>query len=263
MLTKRHLLTALPALALRPALAQDAAIARGIAPTGVLRAAINIGNPILATRAPGAAAPRGVSVDMATELARRLAVPLELVVVPSAGRAVEVMRAENADIGFFAVDAARGQGIDFTSPYVEIEGAYLVQENSPIRTNEEVDSRGVRIAVGLNSVYDLFLRREIRQASLVRVASSPQVVEEFMRQRLEVAAGVRQQLEADMRRFQGLRMLPDRFMVIRQAMGLGAERDPAALSYLISFVEELKASGFMAEALARHGIHGASVAAGR
>ena len=259
MITRRHGLFAL--LAIAPASAQDRAVlVRAIAPTGTLRAVINVGNPILASRAPGDPTPRGVSVDLTQELARRLGVPAELIVMPSAGRAVETMRGDNADIGFFALDSSRGQGIEFTAPYIVIEGTYLVREASPITTFEEVDRRGIRIAVGLNSAYDLFLRREIRNATLVRVGSSSNVVEEFVRQNLEVAAGVRQQLEADAQRLPGLRVLPGRFMVVEQAMGLAGERGAAGLAYVSDFIEEMKASGFIAAALARHRIQGAGVA---
>ena len=261
MITRRHGLFMLPALAILPARAQDRAVLlRAIAPTGTLRAVINVGNPILASRAPGDPMPRGVSVDLTQELARRLGVPAELIVMHSAGRAVETMRGENADIGFFALGPSRGQGIEFTPPFIEIEGTYLVRQGSPITTIEEADRRGVRIAVGFNSAYDLFLRREIRNATLIRVAASPNVVDEFVRQNLEVAAGVRRQLEADAQRFGGLRVLPGRFMVIEQAMGVGSNRDAVALTYISDFVEEMKASGFIAAAMARHGIQAAAVA---
>lgn len=267
MITRRFALIALPALAAglgfskEPGFAQEsAAVARALAPTGTLRAVINVGNPILASRAPGDPTPRGVSVDLAREMARRLGLPVELVVMPSAGRAVETMRAERADIGFFAVDTSRGQGIDLTAPYIEIEATYLVPDTSPITTIGEVDRRGIRVAVGFNSAYDLFLRREIRNATLVRVPTFPAVVEEFLRQTIDVAAGVRQQLHADAQRFPGLRVLPGRFMVIEQAMGLAGGRDTLGLTYLRDFVEEMKASGFIAQAMARHGIEGAAVA---
>lgn len=253
--------TALLALAATPALAQrPSPLARAFAPEGRLRAVINLGNPILAGRVSESGPPYGVSVDLAQALARRLGLELEMVVVPAAGRAVETVRSGRADIGFFAVDPARSQGIEFTAPYIEIEGAYLVREASPLTRIEEVDRPGTRIMVGLNSAYDLFLTREIRQATLVRAPTSPAVVEEFLRQGLDVAAGVRQQLEADQARNPGLRLLPGRFMVIHQAMGLAAGRDPAALAELTAFVEEMKATGFIAASLARHGIQGASVA---
>ncbi|UPY38705.1 transporter substrate-binding domain-containing protein [Sediminicoccus sp. KRV36] len=261
MFSRRQGFIALPAFAIGTARAQDTvALSRFLAPTGPLRAVINVGNPILANRRPGDPVPFGVSVDLARELARRLALDVELIAVPSAGRAVATMRADDGDIGFFALDPTRGQGIDFTAPFIEIEGTFLVHEYSPITAIEQVDSRGVRIAVGLNSAYDLFLRREIRNATLVRIATSPRVVEEFVRQSIDVAAGVRQQLEADAARIGGLRMLPGRFMVIEQALGLAGGRDPSALAYLRDFIEEMKASGFIAASLARHNIQSASVA---
>lgn len=265
MIIRRRALLAAPALLATPALAQPptqdtVAIGRFLAPQGPLRAVINTGNPILASRMPGSPEPFGVSVDLTRELARRLALEVELVVVPSAGRAVATMRTEGADIGFFVLDSTRGQGIDFTAPLVEIEGTYLVREDSPITDIEQVDRSGIRIGVGFNSVYDLFLRREIRAATLVRIGTSPRVVEESMRQNLDVAAGVRQQLEAEAGRLGGLRMLPGRFMVIEQALGVAGGRDPSVLAYLRGFIEEMKTSGFIAAALARHNIQGASVA---
>ncbi len=229
------------------------------APTGALRAAINLGNPILANaRADGA--PFGVSVDLATELARRLGVPLQPVVVDTAGKSVEIVAADQADVGFFAIDPLRGADITFTGPYVLIEGCYLVPDASPLQANEEVDRAAHRVVVGKGSAYDLYLTRNLRHAQIVRAPSSPAVVETFIAEHAEVAAGVKQQLEADAARLGGLRLLPGRFMVIRQAMGVPKRRGPAAAAYLAAFVEEMKAGGFVAEALRRHGIEGASLA---
>lgn len=230
------------------------------APTGALRASINLGNPILAGTDPASGRARGVSVDLAGALAQRLGVPLEPVVFTTASQSVDAVTNEQADIGFFAIDPARGAGIGFTAAYVLIEGCYLVREDSPLQVNEEVDRPGVRVVVGQGSAYDLFLSRALKEASLVRAPSSQAVVDEFVAQRLEVAAGVRQQLEADAQRFPGHRLLPGRFMVIQQAMGLPKGRGEAARAFLARFVEAMKASGFVAEALARHGIAGASVA---
>jgi polar amino acid transport system substrate-binding protein len=229
------------------------------APTGKLRAAINLGNPILA-HAAGEGGAGGVSVDLAREFARRLGVDLELVVVDTAGKSVDAVASERADIGFFAIDPARGADIAFTAPYVLIEGSYLVRDDSPIRANEDVDRAAHRVVVGKGSAYDLFLTRELRQAQMVRAPSSPAVVPTFLEQGADVAAGVRQQLEADARAKPGLRLLDGRFMVIRQAMGVPKSRGEEAASYLAAFVEEMKASGFVADALRRHGIAGASVA---
>jgi polar amino acid transport system substrate-binding protein len=230
-------------------------------PTGRLRAAINLGNPILAHALGegGAGGAGGVSVDLAREFARRLGVDLELVVVDTAGKSVDAVATERADIGFFAIDPARGADIAFTAPYVLIEGSYLVKDASPIRANEDVDQAAHRVVVGKGSAYDLFLTRELRQAQIVRAPSSPAVVPTFLEQGADVAAGVRQQLEADARGKSGLRLLNGRFMVIRQAMGVPKSRGDAA-ALLGTFVEEMKTTGFVADALKRHGIEGASVA---
>lgn len=229
------------------------------APTGVLRASINLGNPILANTDPTGAA-GGVSVDLARNFAEQLGVPLELVVFKTAGQSVDAITNQQADIGFFAIDPARGAGIGFTAPYVLIEGCYLVRDHSPLQHNDEVDRAGTRVAVGAGSAYDLYLTRTLQQAQIVRAPTSPAVVETFVEQGLDVAAGVKQQLEADARRFPGHRLLPGRFMVIQQAMGLPKGRGDAALGVLAAFVEQMKASGFVAAALARHGVEGASVA---
>ena len=235
-------------------------IVAAFAPTGTLRASINLGNPILANRASATGEPFGVSIDLARGLAERLGVALELVVFDTAGKSVEAVTAEQADIGFFAIDPLRGAGIAFTAAYVLIEGAYLVRTDSPLQSNEQVDRAGHRVAVGKGSAYDLYLTRELRQAQIVRAPTSPAVVDTFIAQRLEVAAGVKQQLQADAARIAGLRLLPGRFMVIQQAMGTPRSRGEAANAFLGQYVEEMKASGFVAQALARHGIEGASVA---
>lgn len=237
----------------------DAAIVSAFAPTGALRAAINLGNPILANASPGGE-PRGVSIDLAREFARRLGVALEMVVVDAAGKSVDAVARETADIGFFAIDPVRGADIAFTAPYVLIEGSYLVPDSSPLRGNEEVDKADHRVVVGKGSAYDLHLSRELKHAQIVRAPTSQAVVDTFIAQRCEVAAGVKQQLEADARRIGGLRLLPGRFMVIRQAMGVPKSRGAAAAAVLREYVEEMKASGFVAAALKRHGIDGASVA---
>jgi polar amino acid transport system substrate-binding protein len=229
-----------------------------LTPTGRLRAAINTGNAVLARRDGDGA--QGVSVDLANELAKRLGVPLDLVVVDAAVKSVEAVASGAADVGFFAIDPKRGEQIAFTGPYVLIEGAYLVREESPLHANEEVDRPGHRVVVAQGSAYDLHLTRELKHATILRAASTPRGVEFFLREGAEVAAGVKQQLEADMKRFEGLRLLPGRFMVIRQAMGCLGTRGAEAAAQLAAFVEEMKASGFVAEALQRHGIEGASVA---
>ena len=235
-------------------------IAKVFAPGGTLRASINLGNPVLASIDPTSGKAVGLSVDLATELARRLGVPLQLVVVKSAGASVDNINQDKADVGFFAVDPKRGQEISFTKPYVLIEGFYLVRDASPISTNDQVDQPGVTVAVGKDSAYDLFLTRELHRAKIVRIPTSPAVVQDFLDQHLDVAAGVRQQLERDAAKAGGLRILDQRFMVIRQAMGVPKAKGDEAAAYLSMFVEDMKASGFVAASLARHQIAGAVVA---
>jgi len=238
----------------------DSSVLSAFAPTGTLRASINLGNPILANTDAVTGEPVGVSIDLARELGKRLGLPVDLVVFDTAGKSVEAVSDERADVGFFAIDPARGASIAFTAPYVLIEGFYMVRNDSPIRSNNEVDHADMRVAVGKGSAYDLFLSRELKHAQIVHAPSSPAVVQTFLEQGLEVAAGVKQQLEKDAAKTTGLRLLDERFMVIQQAMGLPKSRGNAATEYLRRFVEEMKASGFVANSLQRHKIGGASVA---
>ena len=256
LLTRRASLLASLALCAGAAVAQP----QDMAPTGTLRAVINLGNPILARKDPHTGALAGVSVDLARALAERLKLPLTLVPVTSAGKSVELVTQEKADVGFFAIDPVRGQGIAFTPAYVQIEGSYLVRQDSPLKSNAEVDRATHRVVVGKGSAYDLFLTRELQQAQLVRAPTSPEVVSFFMGGAYDVAAGVKQQLESDARQTPGVRLLPGRFMVIEQAMGLPKTRSANAHQQLSRFVGDMKASGFVAEALKRHQIEGAVVA---
>ncbi|KAA0091125.1 ABC transporter substrate-binding protein [Paraburkholderia sp. T12-10] len=238
----------------------DRSVITAFTPTGKLRASINLGNPILANKHPETGEPSGVSIDLAREFAKWLGVELELVVFDAAGKSVQALSEDRADFGFFAVDPLRGETIAFTAPYVLIEGFYLVRDDSPIQTNQDVDQPHISVAVGKGSAYDLFLTRELKAAQIVRAPTSPEVVQTFIEQGLDVAAGVMQQLEADARKTSGLRLLDERFMVIRQAMGTPKSRGDAASTVLGQFVEEMKASGFVADALRRHRIVGATVA---
>src|SRR5262249_17542394 len=154
---------------------------------GTLRAAINFGNPILATRAPNGEA-RGVSVDLAREAARRLGVPIDLVLFDSAGSGVQAVKERRVDVAFVAIDPGRAEDMEHTPPYVIIEGAYLVRDNSPMVRNDDVDRPGVRVVVGRGSAYDLFLTRELKSATLVRAPTSPAVTDVFLAQNLDVAA---------------------------------------------------------------------------
>ena len=237
-----------------------AALQHAFAPHGVLRASINLGNPILANRHPTTGQPIGVSIDLATALAQRLEVPLELVVFDTAAQSVDAIGQNAADIGFFAIDPLRGEAIAFTPPYVLIEGSYLVRQDSPLHSNDEVDRAEHRVTVGKGSAYDLYLSRSLTHAQIVRAPSSPAVIDVFLADNLDVAAGVKQQLQADAQRLPGLRLLPGRFMVIQQAMGVAKSRGSEAAAYLSQFVQDMKTTGFVAQRLAQHQIQGASVA---
>lgn len=238
----------------------NSAVLKEFTPTGKLRASINLGNPILANKDPLTGQPCGVSVDLANEFAKRLGVGIELVVFDTAGKSADALTNNQADIGFLAIDPKRGEGISFTPPYVLIEGSYMVPTDSPIRSNDEVDRPGIRVTVGAGSAYDLYLTRELKHAQIVRAPTSPKVVDTFIEQKLEVAAGVKQQLQADAKRVPGVRLLDGRFMVINQAMGTPKSRSSQAVTYLIRFIEDMKRNGFVANALDRHQIKGATVA---
>jgi polar amino acid transport system substrate-binding protein len=236
------------------------ALVRAFAPVGRLRASINLGNPILAHRDATTGEAGGVSVDLARALGRELDLEVELVLFEKAMLSVDAVRSEKADVGFFAVDPARSDGLRFTAPYVLIEGSYLVSDSSALHNNADVDDSRNHVAVGQGSAYDLFLSRELQAARVERVPNAPAVLQALKTGRVEVAAGIRQLLESWAADDPSLRMLPGRFMLIQQAMGLPSGRGDAAAEALTDFVERRKSSGFVAEALARHGIEGASVA---
>jgi polar amino acid transport system substrate-binding protein len=225
-----------------------AEVAAELAPTGKLRAAINLGNVVLAQKNAATGELSGASVDIARELGRRLGKPVEFVVYDAAGKVTDAIKDAVWDICFLAIDPVRGAGIDFTAAYVLIEGAYMVPKDSLLRTNEDVDKAGHRIAVGRASAYDLYLTRAIKNATLVRAPSSIEAVELFVKDKLEVAAGVKQPLVTYAKTNPGVRLLDGRFMVIEQALGTLKGR-PAGAAYLRQMIEELKASGFVAQSL--------------
>lgn len=238
----------------------DTETAKHIAPTGTLRAVINLGNPILAKKDTPTGEPVGVSVDLSHALALKFKLPLQLIAVESAAQSVEAVTTGRADVGFFAIDPVRGKGIQFTPPYVLIEGSYLVKENSPLVSNAQVDQPSHRVVVGQGSAYDLFLTRELKLAKLVRAPTSPQVVSFFLEDSYDVAAGVKQQLEADAKKYSGLRLLPGRFMVIEQAMGQPITAPPIAQQALVEFLTEMKTTGFISRSLSKHNVEGATIA---
>jgi polar amino acid transport system substrate-binding protein len=219
-----------------------------LAPTGTLRAAINLGNPVLAQGDPGQ--PAGVTVDVARELAGRLGVPVSFVCFDAARKSFEALPTGAADVAFLAVDPAREAEVWFTAPYVLIEGVYALRDGSPITTATDVDRPDVRVGVKYGSAYDLFLSRTPTHAEVVRGTDG---IDVFLERRLEVAAGIRQPLARAGGLRGGLRIVEPRFMDIRQAVATRKPRSAAATAFLRGAIEDLKADGFVAGALERSG----------
>jgi len=221
-------------------------IVKELAPTGKLRVAINFGNIVLA-QIDETVGPKGVTVDLARELARRLGVPVELSPFDAAGKAFEALKAGKVDIVFLAIEPVRAAEVAFTAPYVIIEGVYMVPKESGLKSVADVDRAGVRIGVNKASAYDLYLTRTLKHATLVRGESG---VDLFIKDKLEAAGGVKQAIVAYAKTNPAVRVIDGRFMEIRQAMGTVKGRDAGA-RYLHGFIEEMKASGFVADALKR------------
>ena len=232
----------------------DAAVMRELCPTGKLRAAINLGNSVLAQKDPATGAPKGVTPDLARELGKRLDVEVELIPFEAAGKVFEAIKAGAVDIAFVANEPVRAAEIEFTAPYVIIYGNYMVPKESALKTLADVDKPGIRIAVGPNSAYDLFLTRTLKNATIVRAATGGgrAMIELFVKDGLEVVAGVRQPLLAYAKDHPEVRLIDEPFMEIKQSMG-ARKGHLAGAAYLSTFIEEMKANGFVAEALKRSG----------
>jgi polar amino acid transport system substrate-binding protein len=224
----------------------NALISDDLAPAGVLRASINLGNPILAQGT--AAAPSGITVDIAREVGARLGVPVELVCFDAARKSFEAMTDGRADICFLAVEPARADVVAFTAPYVVIDGVFVVPEDSAFTRAADVDRAGVRIGVNGGSAYDLYLSRTLQHADVVR---GEDAIELFRTQGLEAVAGIRQPMAEFVAAQSDVRLIEDRFMQIQQAVGTTKNRRPETVEFLRDLVEELKASGFVADSLRR------------
>ncbi|MEG0182494.1 MAG: transporter substrate-binding domain-containing protein [Stenotrophomonas sp.] len=222
-----------------------------LAPSGFLRVAINLGNPVLAQG--DADAPHGPSVELATALAQRLGVQARFNCHDAAASVVAAAATDAWDLAFLAVDPARADRIAFSAPYVEIEGTYLVRDDSAAQQVADLDRAGLRIAVGRGAAYDLFLSRDLRQATIERADTSAAAITLFDQQRLDAAAGVRQPLQAWAQAHPGHRVLDDRFTVIQQAVAAPAARPAAALRALFAEVEAIKQGPLLEQAFARAG----------
>jgi polar amino acid transport system substrate-binding protein len=231
-----------------------------LAPTGRLRVGINYANPVLARKDPASGELHGVAPDLGHELGRRIAVPVDLVPFESAGKMFDALQAGAWDVAFLAIDPKRADAIDFTAPYVEIEGTYLVPAGSPLRTVADVDRAGIRVGASAGSAYDLFLSRTLQRAQLVRAGSPDAAFELIVSGKVDVLGGVRQHLVAAAAKLPGSRVFDDRFMAIEQALGIPKGHEEGA-RYLREFIEEMKASGFVKRALEKAGVGGVKVPA--
>jgi polar amino acid transport system substrate-binding protein len=249
-------LIALPLLLLLAACATTPSVppaaVNELAPGGKLRVAMNYGNVVLAQKDPATGEARGISADLARELAKRLNVPIEWQTYDTAAKVAEAAKTGAWDIGFLAIDPARAGDVEFTAPYVIIEGSYLVRADSPLKRIDEFDQTGLRIAVGQRTAYDLFLTRTLKKSTLVRSATSQSAIDQFVKDKLEAAAGVKKTLQKYNETNPGYRVIDGTFTQIQQAMGTTKGR-PAGAAYLKAFVEEMKASGFVARGLAASG----------
>ncbi len=226
-----------------------------LAPTGVLRAGINMSNFLLVTGKSAAGDPDGVSPDMAREIANRLGVPVKYVPFKSPGELADAAGKGVWDVGLIGAEPQRAEQIAFTAAYCEIEATYLVQAGSPLKTIADVDAKGVRIAVTGRSAYGLWLDRNIKHAELVRTDTGPAAVERFQREKLEALAGLRPGLLTEIEKLPGTRILDGKFTSVQQAIGT-AKKNTAAAAYLSAFVEEAKASGLVARLIEKHKVVG-------
>jgi polar amino acid transport system substrate-binding protein len=230
-----------------------------LTPTGKLRVGVNLSNFLLVQRnADGTI--RGIVPDLAEELAKRLGVAAELRKYEKVGEVADGAKKGEWDVAFIGAEPQRAAEIDFTAPYVEIEATYLVPAGSPIKALAEVDRKGVRIAVAERSAYHLWLERNIKQATLVTAAGIEASYQVFVRDKLEVLAGLKPRLMEDVTKLPGAKILEGRFTAVQQAIGTPKGR-PEGAAYLREFAEDVKASGLVATLIERHGIRGLSVAA--
>jgi len=230
-----------------------------LAPTGALRAAINLSNFLLVTGKSAAGDPEGVAPDMARAVADKLGVPIVYVPFKTPGELGDNAGKGVWDIGLIGAEPQRAETIAFTAAYVEIEATYLVPAGSPIKTLAEVDRPGVRIAVTGRSAYGLWLERNIKQARLVRSDSLDGAFQQFVAEKLDALAGLRPRLLQDIEKLPGARILDGQFSAVQQAIGT-ARANRAGAAFLAGFVEEAKKSGLVGRLIEKHHVRGLSVA---
>jgi polar amino acid transport system substrate-binding protein len=235
------------------------AIRSELAPSGKLRVGLNHGNFLLVTPGSSGTDPRGVASDVARELGRRVGVPVEFIKFDSAGKLGDGVKTGAWDVAFLGAEPQRAAEIAFTAAYLEIPSTYLVPAGSPIRSVDEVDREGVRIAVAEQSAYGLYLSRTVKHARLVLTQGVDGSFDVFVSQKLEALAGLKPRLLTDVQKLPGARILDGQFTGVQQAIGTPRSRTAAA-TYLKAFVEEVKASGLVADAIAKNAVQGVTVA---
>ena len=230
-----------------------------LAPTGRLRAAINFGNPLLTAKDTATGQPRGIALDLVAELGRRLGVPVDIIGFDSPGKLADAVTAGAWDVGLIGAEPQRAQHIAFTAAYLEIEATYLVPPGSAFKSVDEVDREGVRISVTGKAAYDLYLTRTLKHATLFRTADAEATFKQFVAEKMDALAGLKSQLEIDQPKLPGSRILPGNFTAVLQAAGTPRGHEAGA-RYLAAFIEDVKASGFVARAIEKHKIRGLTVA---
>lgn len=231
-----------------------------LAPTGTLRVGLNMSNFLLTRTDEATGKPAGVAADLGHELGRRLGVPVELVPYPNPGALADDARSGKWDVGFLGAEPQRANEIDFTAAYVEIEATYLVPPGSPLKSIDDVDKEGIRIAVPTRSAYELYLTRTLKHAKLVHEKGSDNALKRLVEDKLDALAGLRPRLVTDHEKLPGSRILEGRFTAVQQAAGAPKGRDAGA-KYLREFIEDIKASGLVAKTIEKNNVRGLTVAA--
>ncbi len=237
----------------------DRQIVAELAPKGVLRAGINMGNFLLVTGKTAAGEPQGVAPDMAAEIARRLGVAVAYVPFERPSKLADAAGTDAWDIGLIGAEPARAEKITFTPAYCEIEATYLVPPNSPAQSVADVDRAGARIAVRRGAAYDLWLTANLKHATLLRSDSADGPLHQFIAEKLDAYAALRPQLLEDVKKVPGARILPGNFTSVQQAIGT-AKQNAAGAAFLRDFVAAAKTSGLVARLIAKHRVQGLSVA---
>lgn len=235
------------------------AVLSKVVPSGRLRAGINYGNVILASRDPASGELRGVHVDLVRELGRRLGVPVDLQGRAAAGTLVEELKAGTLDVALLSFEPSRAGEISYSPAYLEVDATYLVPPGSPLHAAEDVDREGARIAIAARGVYEFFLKRHLKHAKLVSAPSTHAAFDLFVAEKLDALVGLRPRLVADAEMMPGSRVVNGRFMLVEQAVASPKGREAGA-QYIREFIEDAKASGLIARTIVNNQVRGVTVA---